>query len=210
MSELAPDSRGGALVYRLPGVPDQRRVTQAELVTSGTTGSTMRGIVPTSAPHPKVNPVRLMRAFTIRSFGAAPAIHELPIPTADREFLIRVTYAAVNPLGSMLVDRLTATSAYPFVMGIDFAGVVEREPTGQHDLHTGDRQGYDRENRQQVPATGPMPAALDRLVDLAEAPEPCRRTAQLAATHRESQRMRHLAQQITQPLAARLGRPGVR
>src|SRR5258705_12261024 len=34
---------------------------------------------------------------------------------------------------------MTANSAYLFVMGIDFGGVVERVPTGERDLHTGDR-----------------------------------------------------------------------
>ncbi|HLQ24344.1 MAG TPA: alcohol dehydrogenase catalytic domain-containing protein [Acidiferrobacterales bacterium] len=38
-----------------------------------------------------------------------------------------------------LLEQLTATSKYPFVMGIDFAGVVERVSTGERDLHIGDR-----------------------------------------------------------------------
>jgi len=80
-----------------------------------------------------------MRAFAVQSFGEAPAIHELPIPVADGAFLIRVTYAGVNPIDYKLVERLTATSTYPVVMGIDFAGVVERVPTGERDLRTGDR-----------------------------------------------------------------------
>jgi NADPH:quinone reductase-like Zn-dependent oxidoreductase len=80
-----------------------------------------------------------MRAFAVRSFGEAPAIHNLPIPAADGAFLIRVRCAGVNPVDYKLVERLTATSTYPFVMGVDFAGVVERVPTGERDLHTGDR-----------------------------------------------------------------------
>jgi NADPH2:quinone reductase len=80
-----------------------------------------------------------MRAFAVRSFGEAPAIHDLPIPAADGAFLIRVRYAGVNPVDYKLLEQLTATSTYPFVMGIDFAGVVERIPTGERDLHTGDR-----------------------------------------------------------------------
>ena len=80
-----------------------------------------------------------MHAFSVGSFGHPPAIHELPLPAADGEFLIRVTYAGVNPLDSILVDRLTAASSYPFVMGIDFAGVIERVPQGVHNLRTGDR-----------------------------------------------------------------------
>jgi hypothetical protein len=47
-------------------------------------------------------------------------------PDVDGGFLIRVSDAGVNPLDSNLLERLTAASTYPFVMGIDFAGVIER------------------------------------------------------------------------------------
>ena len=80
-----------------------------------------------------------MRAFAVRSFGETPAIHDLPIPDADSALLIRVRYAGVNPIDYKLLERLTATSTYPFVVGIDFAGVVERVPTGERELRTGDR-----------------------------------------------------------------------
>ena len=80
-----------------------------------------------------------MRAFAVQSFGEAPGIHDLPMPPADEGFLIRVTYAGVNPIDYKLLERLTATSTYPFVMGIDFAGVVERVPTEERELRTGDR-----------------------------------------------------------------------
>jgi NADPH2:quinone reductase len=80
-----------------------------------------------------------MRAFAARNFGEAPAVQNLPIPGADGEFLIRVKFAGVNPIDYKLLDKLTATSKYPFVMGIDFAGVLERVPTGERDLHSGDR-----------------------------------------------------------------------
>lgn len=80
-----------------------------------------------------------MRAFAVRSFGEAPAIHDLPVPSADAAFLIRVKCAGVNPIDYKLVERLTAASTYPFVVGIDFAGVVERVPAGQRDFHAGDR-----------------------------------------------------------------------
>src|SRR6478752_8006674 len=80
-----------------------------------------------------------MRAFAVQSFGQAPAIHDLPIPDADSAFLIRVRYAGVNPIDYKLLERLTATSIYPFVVGIDFAGVVEQVPTGERELRTGDR-----------------------------------------------------------------------
>jgi NADPH2:quinone reductase len=80
-----------------------------------------------------------MRAFTVQRFGEAPAIHDVPIPSADGAFLVRVRYAGVNPVDYKLLDGLTATSTYPFVMGIDFAGVLERVPAEERDLHAGDR-----------------------------------------------------------------------
>jgi NADPH2:quinone reductase len=79
-----------------------------------------------------------MRAFAVRSFREPPALHDLPVPAADGELLIRVTHAGVNPVDYKLVDQLTATSRYPFILGLDFAGVVERVP-GEGALHAGDR-----------------------------------------------------------------------
>jgi NADPH:quinone reductase-like Zn-dependent oxidoreductase len=80
-----------------------------------------------------------MRAFAVKSFGEAPAIHDLPVPSDPSAFLIRVKCAGVNPIDYKLVDRLTASSTYPFVMGVDFAGVVERVPAGARDFRVGDR-----------------------------------------------------------------------
>jgi NADPH:quinone reductase-like Zn-dependent oxidoreductase len=34
-------------------------------------------------------------------------------------------YAGANPIDYKLLEKLNATSTYPFVMGIDFAGIVE-------------------------------------------------------------------------------------
>jgi NADPH:quinone reductase len=80
-----------------------------------------------------------MRAFAVRSFGEPPSVHDLPVPAADGTVLIRVRFAGVNPLDSNLLGRLTAASSYPFVTGIDFAGVAERVPAGDHGLQAGDR-----------------------------------------------------------------------
>jgi NADPH2:quinone reductase len=80
-----------------------------------------------------------MRAFAVRKFGEAPALYDLPIPSADGAFLIRVKYAGINPLDNILAERLTATSRYPFVLGVDFAGIVERAPEGELSLRAGDR-----------------------------------------------------------------------
>jgi NADPH:quinone reductase-like Zn-dependent oxidoreductase len=56
-----------------------------------------------------------MRAFAVRNFGEAPAIHDLPIPAEDGAFLIRVRYAGVNPIDYKLLEKLTATSTYLLV-----------------------------------------------------------------------------------------------
>ena len=80
-----------------------------------------------------------MRAFAVRDFGEAPALSDLPIPSADGAFLIRVKYAGINPLDNILVHQLTATSHYPFVLGVDYAGIVERAPEGELSIRTGER-----------------------------------------------------------------------
>src|ERR1700722_11476480 len=83
---------------------------------------------------------RPKRAFSPpKNCHQAPAIYDLPIVPTDAAFLIRVTYAGVNPIYYKLVDRLTAASTYPFVLGADFAGVIERVPSGAHDFRVGDR-----------------------------------------------------------------------
>src|SRR6202050_5446461 len=80
-----------------------------------------------------------MRAFAVRSFGEAPAIHDLPIPAIEGAILIRVKFAGINPIDYKLGERLTAASTYPFVLGADFAGVVERVPSEDRDFQIGDR-----------------------------------------------------------------------
>ena len=80
-----------------------------------------------------------MRAFAVQRFGEMPAIHNLPVPTVDGAFHIGVRYAGVNPIDYKLRKMLTASSTYPFIMGADFAGVVEGVPAGQRDFNIGDR-----------------------------------------------------------------------
>ncbi len=80
-----------------------------------------------------------MRAFAVRSFGEPPSVQDLPVPAADDAVLIRVRFAGVNPLDNNQLGRLTADSSYPVVVGIDFAGVAERVPAGDHGLQAGDR-----------------------------------------------------------------------
>jgi NADPH:quinone reductase-like Zn-dependent oxidoreductase len=80
-----------------------------------------------------------MRAFAVRSFDEAPAIEDVPIPNVSGAFLIRVRYAGVNPFDYKMLDRLTPASKYPFVLGTDFAGIVESAPPGAGGLRAGDR-----------------------------------------------------------------------
>jgi hypothetical protein len=59
-----------------------------------------------------------------------------------------------------LLGRLTAASPYPFVVGIDFAGVAERVPAGVHGLQAGDRDfGMARTHGSYAEFTSVDPAA---------------------------------------------------
>jgi NADPH:quinone reductase-like Zn-dependent oxidoreductase len=80
-----------------------------------------------------------VRAYAVERFGQGPAVVDLPRPVAGDGYLVRVTYAGVNPVDYKLVDRLTSESSYPFVLGVDFAGVLEEAPPDEPELHTGDR-----------------------------------------------------------------------
>jgi NADPH:quinone reductase-like Zn-dependent oxidoreductase len=80
-----------------------------------------------------------MRAVAVRKFGGAPVITDLPVPGGQDSVLIRVSYAGVNPVDWQLVDQLTAGSSFPFVAGVDVAGVVEHVPGGEPELRVGDR-----------------------------------------------------------------------
>ena len=80
-----------------------------------------------------------MRAYSVQRFGDAPAIADVPKPAAPDAYLIRVKYAGVNPVDYKSVERLTAKSAYPYILGVDFAGVLERVPSSERDLRAGDR-----------------------------------------------------------------------
>ena len=68
-----------------------------------------------------------MRAFAVKSFGEAPAIHDLPIPAAEGSFLIRVKYAGVNPIDYKIrcgdMQEIMPLQL-PFIPGYDLAGQV--------------------------------------------------------------------------------------
>src|SRR5437016_2099625 len=71
--------------------------------------------------------------------STATAILDLPRPSGADGYVVRVTYAGVNPLDYKLVDALTPQSSYPFVVGVDFAGALEDVPSGERELRPGDR-----------------------------------------------------------------------
>jgi NADPH2:quinone reductase len=80
-----------------------------------------------------------VRAYSVQRFGDPPAIADVPMPADPDAYIIRVTYAGVNPVDYKSVERLTAKSAYPYILGVDFAGVLERAPSSEHELRAGDR-----------------------------------------------------------------------
>jgi NADPH:quinone reductase len=101
-----------------------------------------------------------VRAFAVRSFGEPASVQDLPVPSDVGAVLIRVRFAGVNPLDNNLLGRLAATSSYPFVAGIDFAGVAERVPAGDHGLRAGDRVfGMARTHGSYAEHTAVAPAA---------------------------------------------------
>jgi NADPH:quinone reductase-like Zn-dependent oxidoreductase len=111
-----------------------------------------------------------MRAFAVRSFGEQPSVQDLPVPAADGAVLIRVRFAGVNPLDNNQLGRLTADSSYPFVAGIDFAGVVDRASGGADGLGAGDRVfGMARTHGSYAEYTAVAPGA--RMEPLARIPD---------------------------------------
>jgi NADPH2:quinone reductase len=83
--------------------------------------------------------VMTMRGFAVEHFGDAAGVHDLPVPETTDAYVIRVRHAGVNPIDYKNLDHLTQTSQYPYVVGFDFAGVVERVPAGERDFAVGDR-----------------------------------------------------------------------
>ena len=80
-----------------------------------------------------------MRAVAVRRFGESALMTDLPAPGAEDSVLIRVSYAGVNPVDWQLVDQLTPNSPFPFVLGVDVAGLAEHVPAQETRLHVGDR-----------------------------------------------------------------------
>jgi NADPH:quinone reductase-like Zn-dependent oxidoreductase len=72
-----------------------------------------------------------MRAFTLQSFGAQPALREdVPEPeVGDDELVVRVQASSVNPVDVLIAAgalQEMAEHEFPVTLGRDFAGAVER------------------------------------------------------------------------------------
>ena len=70
-----------------------------------------------------------MRAFAIDHYGEAGSLRDLPVPVPDPdEVLVLVHAAGVNPIDWKVRDAVgrDKSRTFPFVLGQDFAGVIER------------------------------------------------------------------------------------
>jgi NADPH2:quinone reductase len=90
-----------------------------------------------------------MRAMVFDRYGEPDvmSLRETPVPEPkDGEILIRVCYAGVNPSDSKARSGQSARAGYrlrgvdfPFVTGMDAAGVVERTGSNVNGFRQGDR-----------------------------------------------------------------------
>jgi NADPH:quinone reductase-like Zn-dependent oxidoreductase len=81
-----------------------------------------------------------MRAFAIDQFGTPGSVLELPTPAVEPGAVqVRVTVAGVNPLDWKVRDGMMGRRPLPFVLGQDFAGVVERAGEAVTAFAPGDR-----------------------------------------------------------------------
>jgi NADPH:quinone reductase len=83
-----------------------------------------------------------MRAFTLDSFDAPPALRDLPAPEpADNEVLVRVRASSVNPVDAAIAGGMlqsTFEHEFPVVLGRDYAGVIEEVGSGVTRFAAGD------------------------------------------------------------------------
>ena len=84
-----------------------------------------------------------MRAFTLDSFDAPPALRDdLPAPQpADTDLLVRVQASSVNPVDGAIASgalREMMEHEFPVVLGRDYAGVVEEVGSGVTRYAVGD------------------------------------------------------------------------
>jgi NADPH:quinone reductase len=70
-----------------------------------------------------------MRAITVSEYGAEARLAEMPDPKAGQgQVLVRIAVAGVNPIDRRLADgafQATMPARFPFILGSDFAGIIE-------------------------------------------------------------------------------------
>ncbi|GAA2611695.1 NADP-dependent oxidoreductase [Streptomyces axinellae] len=83
-----------------------------------------------------------MRAVGVREWKGRPEVLEVPRPEpGEGQVLVRVRAAGLNPLDWKIADGLLEGAipyAFPLVMGVDFAGAVERSGPGARRFTRGD------------------------------------------------------------------------
>lgn len=83
-----------------------------------------------------------MRAIAVDRFGDTPTLRHLPAPEPTAgEVLIAVRAAGVNPFDWKVIQAPMGDASkyrFPFILGFDAAGVVERLGPGVNDLNLGD------------------------------------------------------------------------
>lgn len=75
--------------------------------------------------------------------GREVEVRDIPVPEPlDREVLVRIRTAGVNPLDNMIIRgdvKLIVPYRFPLVMGNEFVGIVEKAGAGVSRFHSGDR-----------------------------------------------------------------------
>lgn len=88
----------------------------------------------------RTNPT--MRAVAVRKFHANPELMDVPKPKpSPGEVLVRLTAASVNPIDWKIADGMLEQMmphAFPLVLGVDGAGIVEEVGNGVSRLAVGD------------------------------------------------------------------------
>jgi NADPH:quinone reductase-like Zn-dependent oxidoreductase len=85
----------------------------------------------------------MMKAARIHKYGAAPVMDEVPVPDAGPdEVLVRIKAASLNPLDNKLQSGAMHgffLLAFPYVIGTDLAGTVERAGSDVTRWQAGDK-----------------------------------------------------------------------
>ncbi|MFG2005629.1 NADP-dependent oxidoreductase [Spirillospora sp. NPDC048911] len=84
-----------------------------------------------------------MRAIAVSEFGATPALMNLPVPEpGPGEVLVKMVAAGLNPVDWKISDGMLKDAvdhAFPLIMGMDGAGVVEATGRGETSFRPGDQ-----------------------------------------------------------------------